>query len=367
MAEYSRLAKLTVVSTGGNTMVKLPFVPDYVEFTNQNAVHASPTNGLIPFVRWDANMGQGNAEYQAYNSTPTLVWTDIQSNSGGISTFQAGLSLQFGPRQQIIGATAANPAVFNVTAHGYKVGDVVIFQGLYQSPTTGMAQMAGIPFVITAVGDADHFTVSWNGSTSNYTALSGSPVGAFVKKVLYPFLYVPGVSFIEAVTTGTTTTVATTAPHNLVVGQEVALRIPPPWGIVQLNSLPNNLIPGSPMYGYVITVTDDRTVVLNINSTSYSAYTANVPIAQVPGLTFPQIVAVGDVNTGGQQISAGSPLYPPPKFLREVGSTSTINGPAIQGAFVNNTAQGFVIGPTIAGSSGDILFCRAILHDYSNP
>jgi len=53
---------------------------------------------------------------------------------------------------------------------------------------------------------------------------------------------------------------------------------------------------------------------------------------------------VGDVNTGGNLISAGSPLYPSPSFPTSSGGVSTINGPAIRGAFVNNTAQGFIIG-----------------------
>jgi len=41
---------------------------------------------------------------------------------------------------------------------------------------------------------------------------------------------------------------------------------------------------------------------------------------------------------------AGSPLYPSPSFPTSSGGVSTINGPAIRGAFVNNTAQGFIIG-----------------------
>ncbi len=212
--------------------------------------------------------------------------------------------------------------------------------------------------------------MKWNGNQSNYTALSGSPTGAFVKKVLYPSLYVPGVSIIEAITTGSTTTIVTTAPHNLVVGQEVAFRIPTVWGTTQLNSLPNSTIPGSPIYGYVITVTDARTVVVNINSTGYTAYNSNQPVASVPGLSFPQMVAVGDINTGGVQISSGSPLYPPPKFLQENGSfESTINGPAIQGAFVNNTSQGFILGAglAVAAQAAQVIYWRAFLHDYSSP
>lgn len=359
MAEYSRLAKGHFTTNGGVNAVYLPFQPDYVELINYTAM-ATPASGGVVAAQWDVQMGQDYAALTKFNATPVL--TTAVTSSGGISSFSAGLMFQFGPQKQIIGATAANPIVFNVTAHGYVVGDIVMFEGLYQSSTTGMAQICGMPFVISAVGDADHFSVVWPGAGSNYTALSGSPSGAYVKKVLYPFLYAPGVAFVEAITTGATTTVVTTAPHNFVVGQEIAFRIPAQWGAVQFNSLPNPLIPGAPVYGYVISVTNSTTFVVNINSSAYSAFDTNQSIAAVKsGLSFPQVVAVGDVNTGGVQISSGSALYPSPV----VNAVSTINGPAIQGAFVNNTRQGFSVGAVVCPTASQVVYYRAFLHDLS--
>lgn len=359
MAEYSRLAKGHFTTNGGLNVVNLPFQPHYVEFINYTAM-TTPANGGVTRANWDIQMGQGFAAYDIFNATPVL--TTATTSTGGISSFSAGLLLQYGATQQIIGATAANPIVFNVTAHGYVVGDIVEFVGLYQSSTTGMSQLSGIPFRISAVGDADHFSVIWPGGGSNYTALSGSPTGAFVKKILYPFLYAPGVSFIEAITTGSTTTIVTTAPHNLVVGQEVAFRIPPQWGTIQLNSLPNSTQSGNPIYGYVVTVSSSTQVIVNINSTGYTAFNTNQTIAAVKaGLSFPQMVAVGDVNTGGVAISSGSALYPPPS----VNGVNTINGPAISGSFVNNTSAGFTVGATVAPTTSQVVYWRAYLLDYS--
>lgn len=373
MTEYSRIAKGSFTSTGVAKYINLPFVPDYVEIINQTAA-VTPANHGVPFAWWDANMGQGTAVIDVFNATPVLLTDSVSSN--GFSTFSAGLALQYGSVKTIIGATAANPIVFNVTAHGYAVGDIVVFENLFQSTTTGMPQICGMPFRISAVGDADHFSIVWPGTGSNYTALSGTPVingrNATVKKVLYPFLYAPGVSFIEAITTGSTTSIVTTTPHNLVVGQEVAFRIPTLWGTTQLNSLPNSSLPGSPIYGYVVTVTDAQTVVVNINSTGYTAFTTNITVANTPGLTPAQMIAVGDVNSGGVAISSGSALYPPPS----VAGANTINGPAIQGAYVNNTRQGFIIGAgtgvtdtsaVLVGANGNVIYWRAYLHDFSSP
>lgn len=364
MAEYSRMAKGSFTSTGALKAINLPFVPDAVEIFNYTA-NGTPAQYGVPYAYWDVSMGQGFAMAEVFNATP--VKTSQNFTVGGISTFSAGLALQFGARKQIIGATKASPIVFNVTAHGYSVGDIVILEGLYQSSTTGMPQICGMPFAISAVGDADHFTIVWNGNQSNYTALSGSPSGAYVKKVLYPFLYAPGVACVNAITTGSTTTIGTTAPHNFVVGQQIAFRMPSAWGTVELNSLPNAALPGSPIYGYVISVTNSTTFVVNINSTGYTAYSNNPTVASVPGLSFPQVLAVGDVNSGGVQISSGSALYPPPS----VNGANTINGPAIQGAFVNNSSNGFIIGNTavssavLVGANSDLIFWRAYLSDVS--
>jgi hypothetical protein len=151
---------------------------------------------------------------------------------------------------------------------------------------------------------------------------------------------------------------------------------------VQLNSLPNTIIPGSPIYGYVTAVNSATQFVVNINSTGYTAFTTNVTFAtaQAGGLNFPQVVAVGDVNSGGNAYSGGA-LYPSPAFYNGFANTtaSSINGPAIQGAFCNNSSQGFIIGSgnavyqTVAdtsshlsGETSDVVYWEAAYADIGN-
>ena len=368
MAEYSRIAKGSFVSTGAAQIINLPFIPDSVELWNDSVFAAGAAASKILSGYWDNAMGQGYADVFAYTSGSTLVGDQVQAN--GISTFSAGQLLQYGPQKQVIATTKASSSV-NVSNHGYSVGTVVIFSGMFQSSTTGMPQLAGIPLVVTSVTDANNFVVNWNMNQSNYTALSGSPAGAYVRQVLYPYLYSPGVNFIEAISTGTTTTVTTAYPNNFVVGQEIAFRIPTQYGMTQLNSLPNANIPGSPIYGYVTAVSSSTQFVCNINSTGYTAFTTNQTVAGMVGNTFAQVLAVGDINSGGTPYS-GLALYPSPL----VNGVSTINGPAISGAYVNNTAQGFVIGAgggvtvtaaSLVGASTNVIRWRAYLSDFSKP
>lgn len=375
MAEYSRLAKGKFTSTGAAQIINLPFKPDYVELINYTAAASGADNG-VPQAFWDANMGQGVAVVQRFQAANQLTTDTVDAN--GITTFSAGQMLQFGPTLTVTDITKASPAAVTTSAaHGLASGDVVILEGLFETTTTGMPQINGIPFTVTVTG-ATTFTIPWNTNQSNYTVISVAATGTpRVKKVLYPYIYFPGTTFISNITLGTTTTIDTTDAHNFVVGQQVAFRIPSQWGTVELNSLPNIVTPGSPIYAYVIAVTDYNTVVVNFDSSAYTAFNSNQAVSAVPGLSYPQIVAVGDVNTGGVQVSSGSALYPPPYFV-PIGTTrvNTINGPAIQGAYVNNTSQGFIIGAGTAqgdssavliGAASDVIYYRAFLHDMSIP
>lgn len=373
MTEYSRMAKGSFTSTGAAKVINLPFQPDSIEMWNFSAAGTPAQNG-VPYAYWDAAMGQGTATAQYFNATPVLSTGNITAN--GFSTFSAGQLLQFGPSLTVNVLSKASAAVCTTSAaHNLASGDVVIFEGLFETATTGMPQINGIPFTVT-VTSSTQFSIPWNTNQSNYTAISVAATGTpRVKKVLYPDIYFPGTSVISAITLGTTTTIDTAKAHNFVVGQEVAFRIPSQWGTVELNSLPNTLVPGSPVYGYVIAVTDYNTVVVNIDSSAYTAFASNPTVASVPGLSYPQIEAVGNVNTGGVQISSGSALYPPPYSL-PISTTrvNTINGPAIQGAFVNNTSQGFIIGSgaltglastVLVGANGNTIYWRAYLCDMT--
>lgn len=376
MAEYSKIARGSFTSTGAAQVINLPFQPGYVQFTNYTNAFTAPAASQVVSAHWYASMGQGFAVQNVYDATPDLVMDAVIT--GGISTFAAGQMLQFGTPLTVSTLTKASPAVVTTGSnHGLASGDVVIFEGLFETSTTGMPQINGIPFTVTVTG-ATTFTIPWNTNQSNYTAISGASTGTpRVKKVLYPHLYFPGDVVISAITLGTTTTIDTASAHNMVVGQEVAFRIPSSWGTTDLNSLPNTLVPGSPVYGYVIAVTDYNTVVVNIDSSTYAPFNSNPTVASVPGLSFAQMVAVGDVNTGGVQISSGSALYPPPYSL-PIGTTrvNTINGPAIQGAFVNNTSQGFIIGAgagvnvtgsVLVGDANDVIHWMAIHPDMVIP
>lgn len=380
MAEYSRMAKGNFTATGTTAIVNLPFVPDFVEIWNYTTIKTKAAS-TIARAWWDNKLLDGSNNptmVEGYDSGSVTRFDQISNASTnlGINTFQGGQLLQYGASQTVSTVTSsASPTVITTSGnHGYQVGDTVLMEGIALASTNNMQLLNGIPFTISAV-TSNTFSIKWDSSGSNYSTVS--PSAATVRKVLYPFLYLPQDLVVTALTLASTTTVTTNMYHNLETGQEVAFRIPTLWGPTQLNSLPDLIIPGQPIYGYVQSITDNWTFVVNINSSSFTAFTNNFAMtsATLPGLTYAQVLSVGDVNTGGNSFAAGLPLYPPPQFPTSSSRVSTINGPAIRGAFVNNTSQGFTIGagnPAVITAATliantNLIYWHAYQHDYGNP
>ena len=96
--------------------------------------------------------------------------------------------------------------------------------------------------------------------------------------------YQPSVFFISAITLGPTTIITTSVNHNYVIGQIVRVLITEFYGTWQI----------SEQQGLVIAIPAPNQVTVTIDSTNANAFIANPPF----GPTQPQIVAVGDQNSG---------------------------------------------------------------------
>jgi hypothetical protein len=267
--------------------------------------------------------------------------------------------------------------VTTTAAHGLQPGQWVVFQNLYETSTTGMQQIAGIPFQVQSANfTSTVFQVAWVGNGSNLTAIDGSATGAAgFKQILFPTLYEPGVAFPYTITVSAGVgTVTCTAPHNFHVGQQIAFRIPSVYGAQNLNELPNSTVPGQPQTFYVTAITNGTTFTFANAPALSTAFTVNnATFLSFPGLKFAQVLAVGDVNTGGDLYSGGA-LYPSPNVYTGLATAPTINGPAILGAYINNTSQGFVVGSgagrvlttaDLVGASGNVLYWTAYLSDLA--
>lgn len=130
------------------------------------------------------------------------------------------------------------------------------------------------------------------------------PIAQYNNPPINPQYFKPSAFQISAISRGQTTTVTTTEDHNYVVGQLCRLLIPDQYGSRGLNEA----------QGMVISIPADDQVTLNIYSVGVNAFVSNPSY----GPTEPQILAIGDYNSG---------------IITSTGrSNSTTNVP---GAFIN--------------------------------
>ena len=115
------------------------------------------------------------------------------------------------------------------------------------------------------------------------------PIPPFSNPVIEPQFYSPSRLTITAIALGINTTVTTITNHEYVIGQEIRLIIPYGSGCRQLNE----------QTGDVISIPNPNQVVVNINSTKSD------PFVTTPYRNLPQIIPIGDVNSG--QINANGP------------------------------------------------------------
>ena len=344
MAQYSKIIRGTFKSTGVNKPLYFPMVPDMIEIWNKTK-YATTTNHVGTSGIGFAEDTAGTAYIQAATGAVGALGNVL--TSGGFTFFSAG-SYSFGAVQAMASTfvTQAAAANITVTGHGYSTGDTVWVYG-----TTGMLQIAGVPYVITKV-DANNFTIPVNSSGFAAAATAG-----FVKKFNFPDLYIPETCVITNITQANPCVITTNVNHNFVVGQEVGFVVPSAWGMTQLDSYQtlqaNN---GIPQQAYVTAVTAN-TLTVNINSTGYTAFAYPTSATAALGLTFPQVYPIGDQNTGYSLNSSGQVPY--------LGVTNGIIG--IPGAFAANTRQGVIVGTgdgtTIIHANNDVVAFRATFPD----
>lgn len=120
--------------------------------------------------------------------------------------------------------------------------------------------------------------------------LYSGPVPAESNPPINPQYYQPSRFVITAISLGATTTITVSGTINYVIGQQVRILLPISYGCRQLSGT-------SP---FVIGVPSSNQVIVDIDSTHFA------PFAAGTGNTLPQIMAIGDVNTGAINASGRS-------------------------------------------------------------
>lgn len=315
MSEYDKAISGYYTADGNAKSFSLPFAPDWIEVKIQG--NASGDNwestanpGVVKEAYWYRGMAQGSA-LTTKNTNSAATDTKDFLTSGGISTFVTDPAL-LGPALTGSGAgtitNAAPPVVTVAATTGLSDGDTVLI-----TQSTGALQISSIPFTIDTVTGTT-FELAYMGAPGS------AATNVVARKVLYPEIFTPKLRYITSVTTGATTTVTFSTTHGYVVGQTLRFHCASEFGMVQLSDL----------QGKVLSVnTGTNSVVVDIDSTSFTAFAFPTSAVASNGVTFPHACPIGEQ---ADQFDA---------------------------AFVDNGTYGMLFGSAIAGPNGALVLWKA--------
>lgn len=333
-------------------IVQIPSGADWMKVVNYTQFGNIGTPGTATGLEfyWQRGMAPGSAivKYGA-NGVRTLSADTIAT--GGFTLFDPSgnsgsnaLPLLSAPVATTASTNAVRPVVSTGSTAGVAVGTVV------RMSNTAQTDVNGIDMVVGAVTLNTNFTLL---AASNQLATAPGAIGGagFYRIVNVDSPFYPRKRFVTNVTQAVNPTVATSVAHGLTPGQAIRFNIPSVSGMIQLNPTPQN----NYQYATVLTVVDDYTFTIDINTTSFTAFTWPT-IAQQPS-SFPEMHPVGE-NTS-IALSSNTAQVPTiggvqiPNTNTGILADSTVNT-LFLGMLLGTGGTGTSLGAAISGPAGSV-------------
>ena len=344
IGQGSFIAPSTIV----NQIISIPSNADWMyvrNFTKAGTVGGASAKGFEYY--WQRGMSAGSAMVKYYANGGAVVTGDTLS-SGGFTLYDpsgnssGALPLIGNPVATTASTNATRPVVSTANTSGLSVGSVV------RLSNTAQTDVNGIDFVVGAVVANTSFTLL---TASNPLATAPGAIGGagYYRIVNTNPLFYPSRRYVVKITQAANAQVSTSVAHGYVAGQEVRFNIPAVSGMIQLNSTPANNYAAAT----IVSVVDDYNFTINVDTTSYAAFTWPT-IAQQPS-SFPSVSPVGEdtanalVNTGAQVPSIGGIQIP--NTNTGILSDSTVNT-GILGMVLGTGGNGAISGAAITGPAG---------------
>lgn len=250
-------------STGAGVKIPLPSSADYFKTWNITQMPLAPATAVVISGEWfgpkfgvGATAANDGIRWKKTNSTNAINIDTFATAtaSNGFTYVTSSPVVEAQAANAITGITAASPAVVSQT-NTYSAGDI-----LYLYNTTGMLQIAGMPFQISTV------------SGSGYTLIGLRAVGfaapataGFTRRVSKFNAVEPEFLYITEITQATQAVVRTSVDptDHYVVGMKIHFSIPASFGMIQMNQLTGKIVAVS---------SANYTVTVDIDSTAFTAF-----------------------------------------------------------------------------------------------
>lgn len=238
-------------SAGTAKKINLPADCDFMRVINSTQLATTQATGRGCVFEWQRGLADGYGwMWTKQNASNALDLEQI--TSGGFTLVQSVPA----PEAQVTGTalTAATPAVATANSHGYSVGDRLRVYG-----TTGMLQIAGMEFTVTAVGGANNYTLG-------YLPAAGfaAPATAILSRRLPSTdLVEPGFRYITNVTQAAQAVVTMSVSHPYQIGELLFFRLPNQFGMGELDGKVAKVVAIS---------SANNTVTIDLDTSGYTAF-----------------------------------------------------------------------------------------------
>jgi hypothetical protein len=277
------------VSTGQSTILPFESSVDYFELFNETQMNSAANPGVVKKASWIRGMAAGSA-YVVKNTNGLATDESSLLATGGVTLINTSVTTPGPVVALTAGPGAVTQAAPALAATGTTTGLVDGVSVVRMINTVGMFQIAGMDFTVGAVVAATSFQLKFLDS-SGFAA--GATDGSY--RIL-PFdpIYYPRSRFITKITQAAQAVVTMSVNHGYTVGQLVRINVPSAFGMIEMNGL----------QGTVLAVDlVNNTITLNIDSTAFSAFAFPTSAIAANGVSFPQVVPIGEAATAPFQNS----------------------------------------------------------------
>jgi len=267
------IASGTFTSTGAARAIQLPKRPDYFVIQNRSTWSTAPT--AVVESKWWYGMADGAAHTMTEGGASALTATTIAAGGTGFTFVDYSAQT---PGALVATGTAVSQAGAAVVtdATSPAVGDIVRMIN-----TTGMLQIAGLDFTVTAVNPGVTFTLGYLNSAAFAAAATNADY-----RIIPAKYYTPYRRWITLITAANPAVITVSVAHNYVVGDKIRVHVPTEFGMTQMNGLLAT-----------VTAVTASTITTDIDSSAFTAFAYPTSAIAAAGVSFPHVSPVGEVAT----------------------------------------------------------------------
>lgn len=282
-------AILTGSFTSDGAVKNLTLPSGYDSFEMINITDIGSAAGATPVMRAQgtSSMSAGSAYYNLKTNGAATNQIETTTTTGGFTFISDSASRTIGASVALNGTeiNRANPAVASTGTTTGLVDSVSVVR-LYN--TTGMLQVSGMDFTVGTIVASTSFQLKYldntgfaaDATSGQYRIINADP------------RFYPRSRYITAITQAASAVVTLSVTHGYTVGQLVRFNVPSAFGMTEINGL----------LGTITAInTTTNTITVNIDSTGFTAFAFPTSAVAAGGVTFAQVVPVGEAATSPYQ------------------------------------------------------------------